>query len=292
MVCQCVDGAQPLTMSAQTRNWKKLDGVFNIGDEASESSSIRPPHSTEPPNGDTGDTARNGAPLPTLPVKSALNSPQTHEPSQNPPMPRPNELSNPGFDTQATPGDALGDRVGQTETLLAGRKNVQFAADTQDVETTDGLPVQSSPLSEPNTDPHSRSQSLYSKLKALKTSTSTFSHSRSPSGFTINNTPAYAESEGPAIPPNTESNEPYFPQPVEINGTQADADAEESAPDRETENILLRKRRRKSGRVNRGGIETAPASPQATKHTVPGTDSMVMTEGPQPGVLARRAKAA
>jgi phospholipase D1/2 len=276
-------------MSAQTRNWKKLDGLFNIGDGASESNSIRPPPSTEPSNGDTGYMAWNGAPPHTSPVKSALNPRQTHEPSQNLPMPRPNELSSLDFDTQATPEDALGDRVGQTETLPAGRKIVQFAADTEDVETTDGLPSQSSPLSEPNTDPHSRSQSLYSKLKALKTSTSTFSQSRSPNSFTINNTPAYAESEGPAIPPSTENNEPYFPQPIEINGTQADADAEESGPDRETHNILPRKRRRKSGRVNMGGIETAPTSPQATRHTVPGTDSMATTEGPQPGVLARRA---
>src|SRR3954451_25087381 len=198
-------------MSAQTRNWKTLDGLFNIGDGVSESSSVRPSPSTEPSNGDTGGMTGNGALPHTSPAKSALNPGPMHEASQNPPMPRPNELSNPGFDTQATPEDALGDRVGQTETLLAGRKNVQFATDTQDVETTDSLPFQSSPLSEPNTDPPNRTQSLYSKLKALKTSSSTFSHSRSPSSFTINNTPSYAESEGPVIPPNTESNEPYFP---------------------------------------------------------------------------------
>jgi phospholipase D1/2 len=289
VVCQCVDGALPLTMSAQTRNGKKVDGLFSIGDGASGSNSIRPPPSTEPFNGDTGYMVWNGAPPHTSPAKSALNPRQTDEPSQKPPMPRPNELSSPDFDTQAASEDALGDRVGQTEVPSAGRKNVQFAADTQDVETMGGLPSQSSPLSEPNTDPHNRSQSFYSKLKALKTSTSTFSHSRSPSSFTINNTPTYAESEGPAIPSSTESNEPYFPQPIETNSTQADADAEESGPDRETNNILPRKRRRKSGRVNMGGIETAPASPLATRHTVLGTDSMATTEGPQPGVLARRA---
>jgi phospholipase D1/2 len=233
--------------------------------------------------------AWNGAPPHTPLLKSALNSPQTSEPNQTLPIPRPNELSNPDVDTQATPEDALGDNVGQTEALPVGRKNVQFAADTQDIEATDDRQPQSSPPSEPNTDLHSRGQSLYSKLKALKTSTSAFSHSRSPSSFTINNTPTYAESEGPVIPPNAERNEPYFPQLVDINGTQADADAEESGPDRETDNILPRKRRRKSGRVNMGGIETAPASPQAIRHTVPDTGPMVTTEEPQPGMLARRA---
>jgi phospholipase D1/2 len=282
-------------MSAQIERSKNTNGLFKIVDGAYESSLTRPAFdygassSPEPSKGSAVDTLRNEVLQHTSSGKSALTSRQPQEPSPTPPIPQLNKPSNPDSNTQAESEDRVDGRGGHAEALSAGRKNVQFAADTQDVEAADSPQSQSSALSERHTDTQSRGQSLYSKLKALKTNPSTFSHSRSPSSLTMNNTPAYAESEGPAFSPHTEREEPYFPTTPEVNGAQIDADAEESAPDPETDNTPPRKKRRKSRRVNMGGIETAPTSPQVTRQLVPSTSSTVTTDGPRPRVLARRA---
>ena len=294
--CQCLHAGRPLTMSAQTERSSKTNGVVKTGNGASESTSSRPAfgsdtsHSAAPSSGDTADTLQNGVQQHTTAGRGGMTSQEApREPTSRRTIPELKEPSDPGSDFQATSENRVDERGGHVETLSAGRKNVQFACDTQDVEAADSPQFQSSPLSEPNTDTQSRSQLLYSKLKALKTNPSTFSHSRTPGSHIMNNTPAYAESEGPAVSPHTERDEPYFPPIMDANGTQADADAEESAPDPETDNPLPRKRRRKSKRVNMGGIETAPTSPQVTRHGVPSTHSMVTTDGPRPGALARRA---
>jgi phospholipase D1/2 len=282
-------------MSAQIEHSRNTNGVFKLGDGSYASSSTRPAlqystsPSTEASKGDAGDKLRNGALQHSLPGKSALISRLPTEPHPSLPMPQLNEPSSPNPDTQATPGNHVDERGGNAETLSAGRKNVQFAPDTQDVEATDSQQSQSSLFSGPHTDIHNRGESLYSKLKALKINPSTPSHSRSPSSLTMNNAPAYAESEGPAFSPLTERDEPYFPTALQVNGTQTDADADESAPDPETDGMLQHKKRRKSRRVNMGGIETAPTSPQVMRNPVHGTDSLETTDGPRPGVLARRA---
>ena len=283
-VCQCLHAGRPLTMSAQTERSKKTNGVPKTGDAKSESTLTHPaldngasPSPALSRRG-AGDTLQN----------SAITSQQTPEPSAWPSMPQLHALSNPQSGTQAASENRVHERGWHADSVPVGRKNVQFAAGSQDVEAADFPQPRSSPLGEPPIETQSRGQSLYSKLKALKQSPSTFSHSRSPSSLTMNNTPAYAESEGPAFP-RTELDGPYFPITPEVSGTQADADAEYSASDQETDNPLPRKKRRKSGRVNMGGIQTAPASPQATRHFVPSTHSMVTADGIRPGVLARRA---
>ena len=277
-------------MSAVNERPKNINGVMETGGGASESSLTRPvldygaAPSADQPRGDARDTLRKG-----LLQNGAITSRQALEASPMPPKLQVNQPSNPNFETEATSETCLEGTGGYTESLSVGRKNVQFAADTQDAETADSPQLRSATLSEPQTDAQSRGQSLYSKLKALKTSPSTFSHSRSPSSLTTNNTLTYAESEGPAFSPRTEREGPYFPITPEVSGVHADADAEESAPDQEGDNSLPPKKRKKSRRVNMGGIETAPASPQTNRHPLPSAHSLVTTNGMRPGFLARRA---
>ena len=243
--------------------------------------------STNPSEDDAGNTSRNGVLQHTLSGKAAITSRQPAEPSPLPSIPHVNQPSDLDSDTQATSEGHGVEHEGHAETS-AGRKNVQFASNIQDVETAESQ-SQSAPLNEPHTDTQSRVHSLYSKLRALRTNPSTFPHSRSPSSSTMNNASAYPESEGPPFSPHTERDEPYFPTNPEAYGAQADADAEGSASDPETENTVPRKMRRKSRRVHMGGIETAPSSPQITRPRAPSTHSLAITDTPRLEALARRA---
>jgi phospholipase D1/2 len=282
-------------MSAHIERSRSTNGVLGIDDGANASSSTRAafqPGAFSFPDaakGDGADKLPSGVRQHILPGHNSMTLHRSLAPSPMPPLSQASESSNPDSDTQAASENHVEERRVQTEVLPVARKNVQFAPERQDVQAADSLPPQSSPLSEPTTDTQSRGQSLYAKLRALKTNPSFSSHSRSPNGLAMNNTPAYAESEGPAFSPLTERDEPYFPTASDVNGIPTDADAEESAPDPDIDNTPPRNRRRKSRIVHTGGIETAPTSPQTTRHPVASTHSQVTMDGPRPGVLARRA---
>ena len=276
-------------MSAPVERLRDTSGVFPTSDAAYVTNSTRPAFQSvvsaisDTSMGDAGDKLRGGA------GKSAMPSRQLLDPSPTSPTPQLKQPLNPESHIQAATEDHMDDNRGHAEALSAGRKNVQFAPERQDIEAADSLQSRSSPLSEPNTDTRSRSQLLYSKLRALKTSPTSFSHDRPPNTLTINSTLAYAESEGPLFSPLTEHDEPYFPTAPEVDSTGTDAGAEESAPDPQTDNTPQRKKRRKSRMVHKGGIETAPTSPQVTRHPVPRTHPQVTTDVPRPGALPRRA---
>ncbi len=234
---------------------------------------------------------RNGVQQDVLGGKSTSALRRTYDPNARLQTPQSSESSHPSPLTKTLSEHLRGDRNGQIETPTAIRKNVQFANEAQDLESSPRPAF--SPYTESSSDAQNKSHSLYSKLKALTASPSSFSHSRGASGTTLNNlnntSPAPAESEGPAFSPRTEREGPYFPMTLEESGTEADADAEESAADLNSDAAMPRKKRKKSRRIDTGGIETAPVSPTTTRPDISTTHSAVTTHTPRPGALARRA---
>lgn len=227
----------------------------------------------------------------SLAGRSAALSQKPSEPSPRLLIPQPNEPTHPSPLTKTLSEHIRDETDGQVETPAAGRKNVQFAHDVQETEPPRAM---SSTPAEFGVDAQNKPYSLYSKLKALTTSPSSLSHSRSASANTVNNTtPSVSpgpELEGPAFSPATERAGPYFPMTLEESDLEADADAdaEESAPDPDSDATRPRKTRRKSRRAF-GGIETAPVSPQTTRPAAHTTHSMVTSHNFRPGVLTRRA---
>ena len=191
----------------------------------------------------------------------------------------PSNVSKPSLPAQNRDNSLSQDDGGEDKPQGIGRKNVQFASDGAGSENADQRPQLST---------NSESISFYGKLKAFAASPSNFSHSRSPSGATlISASPRGDELDHPhaAI---SERNEPYFPMTLEEDSAEdGDADAEESAHDHGTEDTTSRKRRKKSRRVDMGGIETAPASPQTTRPQVQTTHSVVTSENIRPGPVRR-----
>ncbi|KAJ5780902.1 hypothetical protein N7457_006062 [Penicillium paradoxum] len=86
-------------------------------------------------------------------------------------------------------------------------------------------------------------QSLFGKLKSLATTPAFASHSRSPSSASADFRPA----PGDMVTPGSERGEFRFPEPLEEEGSEIDADAEES------------------GGEQQGGPYTAPTTPKTTR---------------------------
>jgi phospholipase D1/2 len=135
---------------------------------------------------------------------------------------------------------------GMSEIAGAGRRSVQFTRDTIDNEQGDG---NNEALDERG---HAQNGStLYSRIRAFATSPS-FIHPRISSGANTGDIRAS---------PRAERNDAYFPMTLEEDGSEADADAEESAAEQEPGRPSARKRRRKNPILHEGGIKTAPATP-------------------------------
>lgn len=157
------------------------------------------------------------------------------------------------------------------------RRSVQFAR--QDVEPADANPNQPPAL-------RTRNSRLYAKFKALATSP-TFIQTRTSGGPSIEPRPHESQAPETSKTLGGAGDERHFPMTLEEDDAEADADAEESAP--EAPGLPSRRKRKKSRRVNSNGIETAPSSPRSPLR--PGffsTHSAVSAEKPK-YFLPRRA---
>ncbi|KAI9928055.1 Phospholipase D1 [Aspergillus wentii] len=144
------------------------------------------------------------------------------------------------------------------------RPSVQFTRDTPDNEPSTELP-QSRPASVlgDDGDPASKGkQSIFTKLKAFAAGPSFSPHSRSASGATI----ADAKHPGDVATPGSERGEFRFPDTLEEEGSDIDADAEESAGEQGIRQRKKKKqtRRRQQQQQQQQGVDSAPQTAPTT----------------------------
>lgn len=147
-----------------------------------------------------------------------------------------------------------------TTTPSAGRRSVQFARPVFASDDVDGDHLRSRSWATGVGESDARDRnggSIFSKLRALTSSSglappAKSSHAFTPGGDSIDEHDPAGRSQG------SERGEPSTPS----EGSEADADAEQSTGDESTNNPPLRKRRRKSRRPLDGGPQTAPTTPK------------------------------
>jgi phospholipase D1/2 len=171
---------------------------------------------------------------------------------------------------------------GLPETPGAGRRSVQFTRDTINNEQGSG----SHRMDEEEWgDAQNGSHSLYSRLKAFASSPG-FMHSKIQSGSP--NLEDGRATTGNSSSSRAERSETYFPMTMEDDGSEADADAEESAAEREPESPSALKRRRKKVILHEDGIKTAPATPGTPmRPSLLSSNTLASTEERRPAPLRR-----
>ncbi|BCR91689.1 phospholipase D [Aspergillus chevalieri] len=173
------------------------------------------------------------------------------------------------------------------------RPSVQFTRDASDNELPSELPHSrpSSVLGE-DADPTSKGkQSIFTKLKAFAASPSFASHSRSASGATIGESRTMA---GDLATPGSERGEFRFPDTLEEEGSDIDADAEESAGEQRTRLRKKKKqpRRRQQPPENDSAPGTAPTTPRTSRPSFNRYGSFTPFENYRHNFFPRRASAA
>ncbi|KAJ5566301.1 Phospholipase D eukaryota [Penicillium sp. DV-2018c] len=142
--------------------------------------------------------------------------------------------------------------------------SVQFRdTDTEGPDASQSRP-QSRPTSQRGDDDDQSpkgKQSLFGKLKQLAASPAFASHSRSPSSASAD----FRTVPGDMATPGSERGDFRFPAPLEEEGSEIDADVEESGGEQREPRIKRKMRRRQKQREEEGGIQTAPTTPKTTR---------------------------
>ncbi|MCJ1454912.1 Phospholipase D1 [Mycoblastus sanguinarius] len=141
-----------------------------------------------------------------------------------------------------------------------------------------------------------RGGSLFTKLKALASTSSAQSHARTPSGFTLGGDSVDERIPAANLSPNSERGTPLG-GPLGEEDSDLDADAEESTGEdtaRDDRNPSGRKRRRKSRRPEDIGTQTAPATPKtpvprSSRPNFLTSTSLTPSDRFRPSFLPRRA---
>ena len=177
-----------------------------------------------------------------------------------------------------------------------GRRSVQFA---RDLVSTDHASTAQGKSALPHHDDGEaptkdrRGGSLISKLRALAGSSSSQTHVRSPSNFTVGGDsiderfPVAAFSSDPEMQGNNFSDSPLE------EDSEIEADGEQSTAEDNAGLSVLRNRRRKSRRPQDGGVQTAPTTPKTpfmrvVRPSIFSTGSNNTTEGNNRPTLSRR----
>lgn len=206
-------------------------------------------------------------PSPNRPTTATSSSPQIQS-----------VLKHSSAPSSALPQDAVATGAGTS--TPPGRRSVQFARPDRDTDL--GHSRQDSWGNEDGETPNKdrRGQSLMSKLKALASTSGLQTHSRSQS----NPANSIKDDTGSApLSPNTSR----FPQTLEEEGSDVDADAEETADEGLNDPTRVkRKRRMRRAPKFGGGSQTAPNTPRV--RNVAQTDSPGGTSRPN-FFLGRRA---
>ena len=176
-----------------------------------------------------------------------------------------------------------------------GRPSVQFSRPAPSNEQVSGAQWRSEPGDIPDGEAASkekRSGSLLTKLKALANPTGAQAHTRTTSGFTLGGDSIDERLPASNLSPNSERGDPMR-TPLEEEGSDLDADAEESTGE-ESPRDSARRRRRKSRRPQDGGAQTAPSTPKtpvarSSRPNFLSNSSMIPSERFRSSFLPRRA---
>ncbi|EEH39580.2 phospholipase D1 [Paracoccidioides lutzii Pb01] len=180
-----------------------------------------------------------------------------------------------------------------------GRRSVQFARTASGNEDEgeeqgegDGVPhSQASSIGPEDGDLLSKDRrlhsSLFSKLKAFAASPSFPTHNRTASGMTIGDEPMEPRPLGGTASPRSERGEFHFPNTLEEEGSEMDADAESSSGEQAAG---IRKKKRKIRRPPATGSRTAPSTPKSSiRPQFPSRGSFTPGDSFRGGHFSRRA---
>ncbi|KAL9122063.1 MAG: hypothetical protein Q9187_001377, partial [Circinaria calcarea] len=146
------------------------------------------------------------------------------------------------------------------------RRSVQFVRPPQNSEQLDSLHPKSGSwdVGDGGTPGKDRQKNLFSRLRALASSSSPPSHVRNPSSFTVGADSADERQPNGTLTPESNPQEPRFAGTLEENQSDVDADAdvEQSGGEDNIQQSNGRSRRRKSRRPQDGGTQTAPTTPK------------------------------
>ena len=183
--------------------------------------------------------------------------------------------------------------TGESTTPPNGRRSVQFARPTLTADQTGGAHSRTKSWDAEDGESNSKDRnkgSLFAKLRNLATPSNTHSHSRAQSAFTVG-----GDSIDERFPTS------HFPRGVERDGSvtpgegsEIDADAEQSTGEDSARDSPFRRKRQKSRRPVDGGVQTAPTIPKSlTKHgsrpNLLSSASMLQSDRFRPSFLPRRA---
>lgn len=175
------------------------------------------------------------------------------------------------------------------------RRSVQFARSPPNIEQ-DGLTHSRSGSQGDEIGPSAkdrRGMAIFSKLRALAGTSGTSSHARTQSGFTVGGDSIDERFPAEHFSPDSERDEPRYTPTMEEEGSEVDADAEQSTGEDTAGESDNRKRRRRSRRPQ-DVTQTAPTSPRTPsirdwRPSMFSTASQTPHEGYRPSFLSRRA---
>lgn len=177
----------------------------------------------------------------------------------------------------------------------AARRSVQFARSPPNIEQ-DGPTHSRSGSQGDEGEPSAkdrRGTAIFSKLRALAGTSNISSHARTQSGFTVGGDSIDERFPAEHFSPDSERDEPRYAPTLEEEGSEIDADAEQSTGDDTAVDSDNPKRRRRSRRPQ-DGPQTAPTSPKTLsirdwRPSMFSSNPQPTHEGFRPSFLARRA---
>ena len=180
-------------------------------------------------------------------------------------------------------------------TAAGNRRSVQFVRSTTDGDHIDWANSRSESwdvegIEHPSKD--RRGGTFFSKMRALASSSTTPSHNRTPSSFTVGGDSIDERFQTRHLTPGLDG--PIYHGVSDDEGSEIDADAEQSAPEDGGHDSSGQRKKRKSHRPEDGGTQTAPTTPKyaflrnGRPNFFPST-SMTPSEKFRPSFLPRRA---
>ncbi|KAA6413790.1 MAG: phospholipase D [Lasallia pustulata] len=175
------------------------------------------------------------------------------------------------------------------------RRSVQFARSPPNLEQ-DGPTHSRSGSQVEEAEPSAkdrRGMAIFSKLRALAGTSNISSHTRSQSGFMVGGDSIDERFPTEHFSPDSERDEPRYAPRLDEEGSEIDADAEQSTGDDTAGEPVSRKRRRRSHRPQ-DGPQTAPVSPRTPsirdwRPSMFSSNPQTPHDGFRPSFLPRRA---